>query len=364
MSQISTANYFVVAFRRSGHETIICSDIADSKIDIVAHGLIDVDKLMRDHGFSADAVVFFEGGSMRLLPDTRRLTCCPAAWYAIDTHMDFDKHVHIGRLFDISFVAQKQYVAPLAARGVSQAQWLPLAFAPELLPSDEPSREIDIAYVGSENTVMHPERSALLISLKNYFNSTYFGQATPKEMGRIYASAKLVFNRTINNDVNMRFFEAMGAGAVLVTDRVSDNGAEDLFDENRHYVTYRNETELLETTRSLLADPDRLRAIGDAARSHILANHTYQHRADLLVSQLQSAALQVRPQASEIFAACLSLGLIADALYVAGEAMGSVGGGRFARIFGTVSKGWILAAAAIIARVEWLRQTLRVGLRA
>lgn len=296
---------------------------------------------------------------MRLLPDTMRVQSCPTAWYAIDTHMDFDKHVRIGRMFDLTFVAQKQYVIPLAACGVAQAHWLPLAFAPELAPSGESAREIDIAYVGSENASMHPVRKALLASLRGHFASTRFGSATPEEMGHIYASAKLVFNRAVKNDINMRFFEAMGAGAVLLTDRIIENGVEDLFEEGRHYVTYRDETELLQIARDLLADPYRLREIGDAARDLILANHTYQHRADQMVAKLQGAAKLGRPAASDLFAATLSLGLTADALRMGAIAMGNVGGGRFQRSLGVASGVWIRIAAWFVARIDRTWRVLR-----
>jgi glycosyltransferase involved in cell wall biosynthesis len=354
--QISTANYFVAAFKRSGHELLVCSDIAGPQVDLVATGLVDADAVMRKHFFAADAVVFFEGGSMRLLPDTSKVKSCPTAWYAIDTHMDFDKHVHIGRIFDMSFVAQKQYLPALTEAGVRHAQWMPLAFAPELAPVEPMEKNIDIAYVGSENADMHPHRSALLNALRAVFASTHFGRATPLDMGRIYASAKLVFNRSINNDVNMRFFEAMGAGAVLLSDRIVDNGVEDLFEEGYHYLTYCDEHDLVRLVRELLVNPIRMQQIGDAARSRVMSAHTYQHRADELVSKLQTAAKRTCPSPSDVFAACVSLGLTADALRLAGTAVATVGGGRFQRILGASSAMCLRILAAIVAGADHLRR--------
>ena len=356
MSKTATANYFIAAFKHSGHELLVCSDIAGPQVDIVVTGLVDTEAILGRHSFAADAVVFFEGGSMRLLPDTSKVKSCPTAWYAIDTHMDFDKHVRIGRIFDMSFVAQKQYLPALAEAGVRQAQWLPLAFATELAPLEPTDKDTDIAYVGSENAAMHPERSALLNVLRAEFESTRFGRASPAEMGRIYEGAKLVFNRSVKNDVNMRFFEAMGAGAVLLTDRIVDNGVEDLFDEGRHYLSYRDADDLLRIVRELLADPVRLQLMGEAARSHVIAAHTYQHRADELVSKLHASSKRPCPSPSDVFAACVSLGLTADALRVAATAVTSVGGGRFQRALGASAATCLRVLAAFVAGADHLRR--------
>lgn len=356
ITETTTANYFITAFKRSGHELLICSDIPGPQVDMVARGLVDAEAVLRKRSFAADAVVFFEGGSMRLLPDTSKVKSCPTAWYAIDTHMDFDKHVCIGRIFDMSFVAQKQYLPALAEAGVRQAQWLPLAFATELAPLEPTDKNIDIAYVGSENAKMHPERSTLLNVLRAERTSTHFGRTSPVEMGRIYARAKLVFNRSVKNDVNMRFFEAMGAGAVLLTDRIVDNGVEDLFDEGCHYLTYRDADDLVRLVREILADPVRLQQMGQAASSRVMSAHTYQHRADELVSKLQWSSKRSCPSSSDVFAACVSLGLTADALRVAGTAVSSVGGGRFQRVLGVSAAIFLRALAALVSSADHLRQ--------
>lgn len=358
LSKIATANYFISAFREAGHVLLVCSDIDAPGVDVPAQGLIDVAGLLRQHRFEADAALFFEGGSMRLLPDTTGVRSCPTLWYAIDTHMDFEKHVRIGRLFDMTLVAQRQYVAPLRARGLTQVQWLPLAFATELLPGTPPERDIDIAYVGSDDATVHPHRSALLHALHGRFPSHSFGRATPEEMGRIYAAARVVFNRSVNNDLNMRFFEAMGAGAVLVTDRVVDNGVETLFEEGRHYLCYENEDDLLRKVSEVLQDRDRLVAIGTAAQSLVLSRHTYAHRASDLATHLAQVRILAKPSSGDVFAACLTLGLTADGLRAAARATEQVGGGRFQSLLGRGAALWIRLAATIVAAIDGLRRVL------
>jgi len=358
LSNIATANYFITAFRAAGYELLVCSDIDALGVNIRAKGLIDVAVLLRQHRFEADAALFFEGGSMRLLPDTTGVQSCPTLWYAIDTHMDFEKHVRIGRLFDMTFVAQRQYVEPLKARGLTQVQWLPLAFASELLPGTPPERNIDIAYVGSDDATVHPHRSILLNALRGRFPSHRFGRATPEEMGRIYAAARVVFNRSVNNDLNMRFFEAMGAGAVLVTDRVVDNGVETLFEEGRHYICYENEEDLLCKVSDVLQNPDRLLAISTAAQSLVLSSHTYAHRASDIATHLARAQIVAKPSPGDVFVACLAFGLTADALRAAARATEQVGGGRFQSILGRGAAMWIRLAAILVKAIDDLRRAL------
>ena len=81
-------------------------------------------------------------------------------------------------------------------------------------------------------------------------------------MGRVYAAAKLIFSKSVKNDVNMRYFETDGAGVVLVTNCMINNGVEELFDENAHYAVCQDEDSLIRVIRAVLADPARCAAMG------------------------------------------------------------------------------------------------------
>ena len=340
-----TAHYFIHAFRQLGCAVKVCSDVADASADLRVNGAVDVPRVIAQLGFAPEYVLFIEGGTMQVLPTGLERVPCMTAWYGIDTHMDYIKHLRIGRLFDVTFVAQKEYVEHLRADGLRQIHWLPLGFAEELLPSPLPERTVDIAYVGSGRVTANPERHALLGALRREFSSTQFGTATPKEMGRIYASARVVFNKSVKNDVNMRFFEAAGAGAVLVTNAIVDNGVEDLFEEGTHYVSYQNEASLIRVMRDLLADPLRCRAMGERARQHVLAHHTYRHRAESLLQIMRESKKLVPPCPEDYFAACLSLNLLSGAASAAARAMARPQEGAYRRYAGRLM-AWIFSLLA------------------
>jgi hypothetical protein len=351
----ATANYLISALRDAKHEVFVCSDVASPLANQLVYGAVDVARVCSLHGFTPELMLFIEGGTMRLLPTGLENLSCLTAWYGIDTHMDYAKHLRIGRLFDVTFIAQKEFVEKLHSDGLQQVHWLPLGFAPELMPSSMPARTIDIAYVGSNNVVANPQRHVLLSALQREFSSTRFGPATPQEMGGIYASARMVFNRSVKNDVNMRFFEAAGSGAVLVTGPVVDNGVEALFEEGKHYVVYHDEASLLNVVRDLLADPARCATMGETARQHVLACHTYCHRAASLLKVAEQSKKLPAPHPEDYFSACLSLNLLSGALDAAGRAMAFSSGGAYRRIMGGTAAFVLYGLAGVLGMVERAR---------
>lgn len=72
-----------------------------------------------------------------------------------------------------------------------------------------------------------------------------------------------------------RVFEAAGAGACLITDEWE--GIEQFLEPNREVLVAADGATVAEHVRRLT--PERARQIGSAARAHVLAAHTYEHRA-------------------------------------------------------------------------------------
>ncbi len=351
----ATANYLVKALRDGGHDIFVCSDFASPLANVRVRGGADAEDICSRHKLVPDLVLFIEGGTMRLFPTGLERMSCLTAWYGIDTHMDYAKHLRIGRLFDVTFIAQKEFVERLRQDGLRQLHWLPLGFAPELMPASLPPKSVDIAHVGSTNVNANPARHALLAALKREFPSSNFGPASPKDMGILYASARVVFNRSVNNDVNMRFFEAAGAGAALVTDSVIDNGLEILFDEGVHYLVYRDEASLLKVVRELLADPARSASMGQAARQRVLERHTYAHRAASLLDVVRQSSKQSPPRPEDYFPALLALNRLGAALDLAGRAMTATTGSAYRKVMGKALALVLRGLAGGVKQIERIR---------
>jgi glycosyltransferase involved in cell wall biosynthesis len=288
----ATALYLIETLRDNGHEVHVVSDRAHPAVNSLANGVFDVPRGMERTGFRPDILLFIEGGTRLLFPSGMQDMDCVSAWYAIDTHLHFRQHLYLARLFDVTFVAQFEFLRHFRD---CQVHWLPFAVDPRLYERAPGTRDIDIAYIGSDHRGLHPERARLLDLIRSRYGNTFLGRADPSRIGEIYGRAKVVFNKSVRNDVNMRYFEAMGAGAVLVTDSARDNGVEELFSPGEDFLEYRDDTSLLAAIDSLLADDDKREQIGARVRRHVLSGHTYRHRAEKILDVLAATTHRVKP---------------------------------------------------------------------
>jgi GT2 family glycosyltransferase/spore maturation protein CgeB len=103
-----------------------------------------------------------------------------------------------------------------------------------------------------------------------------------------YSSARVVIDDTAGptkpyGAVNARVFDALAAGAVVVTD---NEGATELFGDD--FPVARSAGELAGLVDGLLADPARAAAIAERFRAMVLERHTYAHR----VQQIREALIE------------------------------------------------------------------------
>lgn len=106
------------------------------------------------------------------------------------------------------------------------------------------------------------------------------------EMYKAFAASKIVFNNhaQVAGDcsVNMRMFEATGAGACLVTDHKKN--IKDFFVPDHEVVTYKCRNEALDKIKWLIDHPFECEKIAMAGRRRTLRDHTFYKRAQLLHS--------------------------------------------------------------------------------
>jgi hypothetical protein len=129
----------------------------------------------------------------------------------------------------------------------------------------------DVAFVGHGCPV---PRDELLALIREQFREHFIGRAYFDEMARVYSASRVAFNRSIENDVNMRVFEAESCGSLLVTNDLAENRQDELFRNVVHLVTYREPGEMVERVRYYLGDADAREAIA-AARSCRRAGASY-----------------------------------------------------------------------------------------
>ena len=124
--------------------------------------------------------------------------------------------------------------------------------------------------------------------IRRQFPEHFIGQAFFDEMARIYSASRVVFNRSIGNDVNMRVFEAVACGSMLVTNDLAENGQDaQLFETACTWRRIARPGRWWRRSRYYLAHEDEREAIAAAGRAEAIARHTYRHRMERLLAEAE-----------------------------------------------------------------------------
>ncbi len=126
-------------------------------------------------------------------------------------------------------------------------------------------------------------------------NVKYLGHVYTREHNAFNCSPLAVLNinrqsmATYGFSPPTRVFEAAGAGACLLTDYWE--GIEMFLEPGKEVLQARSGGEVAEIVQGLTLS--QARALGDAARQRVLAEHTYGHRAEQLENILENRRTEV-----------------------------------------------------------------------
>jgi hypothetical protein len=203
---------------------------------------------------------------------------CPKIGYLIDTHLSLEYHRELAKQFDIVFLAHRQFVEEIRKINPN-THWLPVACDPDIHRSHGDEKRFDIGFVGSIQ--LGSRRQQLLYRLASQFQ-IHNERCFLNEMAGVFSHSRIVFNESVKNDLNMRAFEVMSTGSLLLTDMAKDSGQDELFKNGEDYAVYRD-INICDVARFYLEN-DGLRDQIAARGRHLVHNaHTYDHRvADLL----------------------------------------------------------------------------------
>jgi len=201
----------------------------------------------------------------------------PQVFLAIDTHLKkpFKKIVQQTSHYDFVMCVHKDGMRALRRRGIS-AEWLPVACDPQIHKKLNVPKIYDIGFVGTDGK--EGWRKILLKELGRRYPKSSLGPAAYTEMGRIYSASKIGFNYSIRNDVNMRMFEVLSCGALLLTNRIKKNGFDELFEDGKHLVAYRSRKQLFRLIDYYLAHDKEREEIAGNGHQLVTKHHTYEIR--------------------------------------------------------------------------------------
>jgi GT2 family glycosyltransferase/spore maturation protein CgeB/Flp pilus assembly protein TadD len=268
---------------------IYCRRALESLVQVVHFRPDDLSRVPRA-GF--DLYLNIDDGLEYRLPERLR----PSAWWAIDTHLNLEWCIERARDFDFVFAAQRDGAESLRQAGVETALWLPLACDPQMHKKHKVKKEHDVCFVGH---IFPGPRADLLGLIQRRFKKTFVGERFFEEMARTYSASRMVFNRSIRNDINMRVFEALACGSLLVTNDLADNGQDELFRDGVHLATYGDGEELADKIRFYLKHARLRERIAAAGRAEVLKKDTYKNRMEKLLAEVEKPLGRTKVRARE-----------------------------------------------------------------
>jgi tetratricopeptide (TPR) repeat protein len=285
---ITTAVYIRRALLQAGHQvTTIGPRLPEEAIGMwgLENMKLPLDGLAIETDFTPDMAVIWEETPADERPDLYlwvesvnshrpqnldQLPCIKAC-YLIDTHYHLPEAIAMARPFDMIFIAQ--LIDLQAFRDIyPHTCWLPLACDPEIHGRQRVPQQYDIGFVGS----MNQRREEMLAYLSQQF-TVHHERSFWTDMARTFSASRIVLNDASFDDLNMRFFEVLCSGALLLSNPTRKSGQEILFIEDEDYVCHRD-YDLLTVACYYLQRDELRRKIAATGRQRVLAAHTYQHR--------------------------------------------------------------------------------------
>jgi hypothetical protein len=267
----TTAHYFKKASQQMGYKVIYLTKNFNTKILKPNDIFLYIDPV-KDFPF------FLE-----------KVTCRTAAYF-IDVHLGLEQRLIFSNFFDYLFIAQKDYVEIFKKfRNLNNKtnnkkinsnniKWLPLACDPDVHFKKNLKRKIDVSFIGQINKLTSRDRYDVINKvLINFKTNNYKKFYKNNEMGKVYSSSKIIFNKSVNNDLNMRFFEGICSGGLLVTDKIK-NGVNDLFLNKFHYIRYNSAKDAIHKINYYLKNDKERKLIADSGQKLMMKSHTYKHR--------------------------------------------------------------------------------------
>ena len=211
---------------------------------------------------------------------------CPTVMISGDYWPGDHGRIKTARLFDHVFVTCSNAMRDFREGGCKSVHFMPFAYDPRFHRDFQLERIYDIGFVRFTHQGVQTERARALASLAaGYKMNDYTKPAFDEEVGRIYSQSKIVVNFPNRCGFNMRVFEAMASGALLITED-SGNGQDELFKDRKHFVLYRDKAEIPGLVDYYLAREAERLAISREGQKEVLARHTYKHRMEFLLKVL------------------------------------------------------------------------------
>ena len=251
---------------------------------------VSVDDLLRfatNHGETILYLVQYIGAPG--LPRDLHHSSVPTVCLNIDNFSWMTSRLRWAMLFDHVFVWQPRFVSTFQKAGHPSVFLLPHAVEGRLFIGMETDRCFDLGWVGHIGSAWYARRNRIIPNLAARFRMNDFRRRYSKEeTAKVYQQSKIVVNVTRDEfppEANMRCYEAMAGGALLLTPMPTEL-TELGFREGEHFIGWRDETEIGDLVQGYLSDETKRREIARAGQDLVLREHTFECRKEMLLSNL------------------------------------------------------------------------------
>jgi Glycosyl transferases group 1 len=229
-----------------------------------------------------------------MIPEALAQSETRTACFQIDVFSKPDWKARWSALFDYVFVFHPEFGHYFAKRGHSRVFLLPHAVSAAAYAADiDNERTNDIAWVGRIDGELYRTRRRLLPLLAARYKINDWQCSYPEsEIPNVYRQATVAVNigrDDYPSDANLRCFEVMASGALLLTSLPTELELMG-FKEGVHFMGYSSERELFQKVDCLLADDDKRKRITGAARTLVMRDHTYDVRAQTILRLIENDA--------------------------------------------------------------------------
>lgn len=224
-----------------------------------------------------------------LLPQGLEKVDIPTGCFYFDPYAYLHRRIRWAMLFDYVFLFHPGFEDAFRRAGHTNPVTIPHAVDAAFFKNARKERPLDIGWVGRSGGPPYETRRRVLEGLAASFRMNEWRRHhSYEELAEVYCASKIVVNIGRDDypiDVSLRFAEAMAAGALFITLLPSEIGQLG-FQEGVHFVGVRSEAEIMERVRYYLDHPEDRRQIAEAGREKVLRGHTYDRRAEQLLSIL------------------------------------------------------------------------------
>ncbi len=275
-----TEAFFVQALRR--HADVVSFDHTFGHIDELWPKL--------PAGWEPD-VVLVRDAEFYLMPADLQRVPCPIVGLIGDYNLSLSRLLPVMGVFD-HFLCDSKGVRVFQKLGFENSEFFCLyGHDPQVHVPYQGPKDLDVVFVGSLDPNVQTIREKFVCRIARLhprLRVMIAEQVFDRDYANLLGRAHLVFNRSIRDEANMRFFEGGACGSVVM-----NNPLEELdqlgFVPNRDYLAYDDPEEAIDRFFSLSpAQREEFRSNVQAS----LVGHSYDDRAQQLIARLESLALE------------------------------------------------------------------------